>query len=59
MFRDGIGVVVEGTFDQSGVFTSSRLLVKHSNEYKAPEDGQKPGDWKATVSAATPEEPAK
>jgi cytochrome c-type biogenesis protein CcmE len=59
MFRDGIGVVVEGTFDQSGVFTSNRLLVKHSNEYKAPAEGEKPGDWKGTVSAASPEEPAK
>jgi cytochrome c-type biogenesis protein CcmE len=37
MFREGIGVVVEGTLTKSGVFTSDRLMVKHSNEYKAPE----------------------
>lgn len=39
MFREGIGVVVEGTMQQSGVFESDRLLVKHSEEYKAAEDG--------------------
>lgn len=37
MFREGIGVVVEGTLTKSGVFTSDRLMVKHSNEYKAPQ----------------------
>jgi cytochrome c-type biogenesis protein CcmE len=42
MFRDGIGVVVEGTFDKSGVFTSNRLMVKHSNEYRPPKPGEKP-----------------
>jgi len=39
MFREGIGVVVEGTMTPAGVFTSERLMVKHSNEYKAPEEG--------------------
>ncbi len=39
MFREGIGVVVEGTMTRGGTFTSERLMVKHSNEYKAPEDG--------------------
>lgn len=36
MFRERIGVVVEGTFDQSKVFQGSRLMVNHSNEYRAP-----------------------
>ncbi len=36
MFRERIGVVVEGTFDQSQVFASNRLMVNHSNEYRAP-----------------------
>lgn len=36
MFRERIGVVVEGTFDQSQVFQGSRLMVNHSNEYRAP-----------------------
>jgi cytochrome c-type biogenesis protein CcmE len=36
MFRERIGVVVEGTFDKSQVFEGSRLMVNHSNEYRAP-----------------------
>ena len=39
MFREGIGVVVEGTMRQDGVFESRRLMVKHDNEYRAPGDG--------------------
>jgi cytochrome c-type biogenesis protein CcmE len=38
MFREGIGVVVEGTVTATGVFSSDRLMVKHSNEYKAPDE---------------------
>jgi cytochrome c-type biogenesis protein CcmE len=37
MFREGIGVVVEGTMRQDGQFTTSRLMVKHDNEYQAPD----------------------
>ena len=40
MFREGIGVIVEGALQKSGVFTTSRLMVRHSNEYKAPSDGE-------------------
>ena len=40
MFREGIGVVVEGTFDKSQVFSSNRLMVNHSNEYRPPEAGR-------------------
>ena len=36
MFRERIGVVVEGTYDRSQVFSSNRLMVNHSNEYRAP-----------------------
>ena len=39
MFRENIGVVVEGTMVPGGYFESSRLMVSHSNEYKAPEKG--------------------
>lgn len=42
MFREGIGVVVEGTVDDSGTFTSRRLMVKHDNTYQAPTDGSMP-----------------
>ena len=39
MFRENIGVVVEGTMHRGGYFKSDRLMVSHSNEYKAPEKG--------------------
>lgn len=42
MFRDGIEVLVEGRLAESGVFESTNLMVKHSNEYRAPEEGQRP-----------------
>jgi cytochrome c-type biogenesis protein CcmE len=52
MFREGIGVVVEGTLDKSQVFTSNRLMVNHSNEYRPPKPGE--GDrWKETLSSGT------
>lgn len=37
MFREGIGVVVEGTMSRDGYFDGERLLVSHGNEYKAPD----------------------
>lgn len=39
MFRENIGVVVEGTMVRGGYFQSNRLMVSHNNEYKAPEKG--------------------
>ena len=39
MFRENIGVVVEGTMVKAGYFQSTRLMVSHSNEYKPPEKG--------------------
>jgi cytochrome c-type biogenesis protein CcmE len=39
MFRENIGVVVEGTMVRGGYFQSQRLMVSHSNEYRAPEKG--------------------
>ncbi|MGH7482650.1 MAG: cytochrome c maturation protein CcmE [Longimicrobiales bacterium] len=42
MFRDGIGVVVEGRFTRAGVFEASTLMVKHSNEYRPPPEGHEP-----------------
>lgn len=37
-FREGQGAVVEGVLDARGDFHSDTLTVKHSNEYRAPED---------------------
>ena len=42
MLRENIGVVVEGRMGADGVFVSDRLMVKHSNEYKAPEEDMTP-----------------
>ena len=39
MFRENIGVVVEGTMDRAGYFKCNRLMVSHSNEYRAPKNG--------------------
>ena len=38
MFREGIGVLVEGTMKGDGEFQTDRLLVKHDNQYRAPEE---------------------
>ncbi|MCC6928787.1 MAG: cytochrome c maturation protein CcmE [Gemmatimonadaceae bacterium] len=41
MFRDNMGVVCEGRF-KNGVFESTNLMIKHSEEYRAPKPGQTP-----------------
>jgi cytochrome c-type biogenesis protein CcmE len=41
MFRENIGVVVEGTMTRQGYFQCHRLMVSHSNEYRAPKAGHK------------------
>jgi cytochrome c-type biogenesis protein CcmE len=38
LFRDRIGVVVEGTMSNDGNFESRRLMVSHDNKYRAPAD---------------------
>ncbi|HET7293624.1 MAG TPA: cytochrome c maturation protein CcmE [Vicinamibacteria bacterium] len=40
MFRERIGVVVEGTMTRDGYFKGSRLMVSHGNEYRAPGEGE-------------------
>ncbi|MCP4663322.1 MAG: cytochrome c maturation protein CcmE [bacterium] len=37
MFRENIGVVLEGTMLRDGTFETRRLMVKHDNEYRIPE----------------------
>jgi len=39
MFRERIGVVVEGTMSPAGHFEGRRLMVSHSNEYRVPGEG--------------------
>ncbi len=38
MFREGIGVVVEGTMGPNDTFQTQRLMVKHDNEYRPPDE---------------------
>jgi len=42
MFRDGMGVVLEGRYRADGVFRCTNLMVKHSNEYRPPKPGESP-----------------
>ena len=49
MFRDGIGVIVEGRMTSAGVFESDNLMVKHSNEYRAPPERHAPKDVYETL----------
>ena len=51
MFKEGIGVVVEGRLGGDGVFASDRVMVKHSNEYQAPEGEDHMAAWKQSVAA--------
>jgi len=43
LFAEGRGAVVEGSWTKDGYFKSSLILAKHSEEYKAPQDGAQPG----------------
>lgn len=50
MFREHIGVVLEGVYD-GATFNAERVMVKHSNEYRPPEPGERPQDvYKTLVS---------
>jgi cytochrome c-type biogenesis protein CcmE len=40
MFRERIGVVVEGTMTRDGHFQGHRLMVSHGNEYRAPTEAE-------------------
>jgi cytochrome c-type biogenesis protein CcmE len=55
MFREGIGVVVEGTFDESQVFKAKRLLVNHSNEYRPPKTGESQEQWQKSLLEENPQ----
>jgi cytochrome c-type biogenesis protein CcmE len=40
LFREGSGVVAEGSFTRSGTFVASNLLAKHDERYMPPKPGQ-------------------
>lgn len=48
MFQEGMGVVVEGQYDGK-IFKSERVMVKHSNEYRAPKEGERPEEIYKTL----------
>ena len=41
LFRDGSGVVVEGTFT-GRAFLATNLMIKHGADYRAPKPGETP-----------------
>jgi cytochrome c-type biogenesis protein CcmE len=54
MFRDGMGVVVEGRYRRDGVFESTNLMIRHSEEYRAPKAGERPQEmYRSLMKDAT------
>jgi len=43
-FREGSGAVVEGAIGADGVFEATQVIVKHDENYEAPEPGTQPSD---------------
>jgi cytochrome c-type biogenesis protein CcmE len=43
-FREGSGAVVEGALGSDGDFDATRVIVKHDENYQAPEPGTEPSD---------------
>ena len=43
-FREGTGAVVEGRLGEDGVFEATQVIVKHDENYQAPEPGAQPSD---------------
>ena len=55
MFRDGMGVIVEGRYGSGGVFEATSLMVKHSNEYRAPAPGEEAHEkYKTLIERSSP-----
>ena len=55
MFRDGMGVVVEGRVGGGEVFEATGLMVKHSNEYRAPKPGEEAHEKYKTLMQQSPQ----
>jgi cytochrome c-type biogenesis protein CcmE len=43
-FREGTGAVVEGALGEDGIFEATQVIVKHDENYVAPEPGEQPSD---------------
>lgn len=49
LFQEGIGVVVEGSWTAQGNFASDTMIVRHDEEYRAPDtEGRPAPDGEAT-----------
>ncbi|HKS06165.1 MAG TPA: cytochrome c maturation protein CcmE [Gemmatimonadaceae bacterium] len=53
MFREGMGVIVEGQLGANGEFAATNLMVKHSNEYRAPKPGEEAHEKYKTLMKQT------
>jgi cytochrome c-type biogenesis protein CcmE len=55
LFREGQGIVAEGTFDPNGVFVAKQVLAKHDERYM-PRDVakalKKQGEWRGDGASA-------
>jgi cytochrome c-type biogenesis protein CcmE len=59
LFREGQGIVAQGTFDAGGVFVASQVLAKHDEKYMPREVAEalkEQGEWRGdgTIPADTP-----
>ncbi len=55
LFREGQGVVAQGTLGADGVFVATEVLAKHDENYMPPEVAEaikKSGQWKPEEAAA-------
>jgi cytochrome c-type biogenesis protein CcmE len=55
LFREGQGVVAQGSFDGSGVFVAREVLAKHDERYMPKEVSdalKKSGEWRGDGAAA-------
>lgn len=58
LFREGQGVVAEGTLAADGIFHADNVLAKHDENYMPPEVAKKlkeQGVWRGDAQAGTPD----
>lgn len=57
LFREGQGVIAEGSFDGAGTFVATEVLAKHDEEYMPPEVAEalrKSGRWQESGGRGGP-----
>ena len=54
LFREGQGILVEGSLNQNGVFEAVEVLAKHDENYMPPELMDMPGGMNPEVAAEMP-----